>query len=58
MRMYSIVRRCVAIAVALMCQQASAQICCPSGCVQDGNSCVTIGANPRSCGIIEEVAEV
>lgn len=29
-----------------------AQVCCPSGCVQDGASCVTAGANPRSCGQI------
>ncbi|WP_410210327.1 hypothetical protein [Aquirhabdus sp.] len=28
---------------------ASAQICCPAGCVQDSNRCVTIGTNQRSC---------
>lgn len=26
-----------------------AQVCCPSGCVQDGNKCVTTGPSPVSC---------
>jgi hypothetical protein len=26
-----------------------AQICCPVGCVQDANRCVTTGPNPRTC---------
>jgi len=29
--------------------EASAQFCCPAGCVQNNNSCVTTGANPRAC---------
>ena len=28
---------------------ASAEVCCPAGCVQDGARCVTTGAAPRSC---------
>jgi len=36
----------------VLASQASAQICCPSGCVQDGNRCVTIGANPTACAAI------
>src|SRR5215218_9290899 len=28
---------------------AFAQVCCPAGCVQNGNSCQTTGANPRTC---------
>ena len=29
-----------------------AQICCPAGCVQDSNRCVTTGANPRICNSV------
>jgi hypothetical protein len=36
----------------VLASQSSAQICCPSGCVQDGNRCVTIGANPTACAAI------
>src|SRR5262249_7228594 len=36
----------------VLASHASAQICCPSGCVQDGNRCVTIGANPTACAAI------
>jgi len=36
----------------VLASQASAQICCPSGCVQDGNRCVTIGTNPTACGTV------
>jgi hypothetical protein len=32
---------------------AFAQICCPAGCVQDANRCVTIGPNPRSCNTVQ-----
>src|SRR5262245_21009909 len=28
------------------------QICCPAGCVQDANRCVTIGPNPRTCNSV------
>lgn len=28
---------------------AFAQVCCPSGCVQDRNKCVTTGPSPVSC---------
>jgi hypothetical protein len=31
---------------------ALAQICCPAGCVQDANRCVTTGPNPRSCNTV------
>jgi hypothetical protein len=31
---------------------ASAQICCPAGCVQDSNRCVTTGPNPRVCNSV------
>src|SRR6187455_848228 len=30
----------------------SAQICCPAGCVQDSNRCVTTGPNPRTCNSV------
>jgi hypothetical protein len=30
----------------------SAQICCPAGCVQDANRCVTTGPNPRTCNSV------
>lgn len=36
----------------VLASQASAQICCPSGCVQDGNHCVTIGANQTACATV------
>lgn len=36
----------------VLASHASAQVCCPSGCVQDGNRCVTIGANPTACAVI------
>lgn len=29
-----------------------AQVCCPAGCVQDNNRCVTTGPTPRSCGTV------
>jgi hypothetical protein len=29
-----------------------AQICCPAGCVQDANRCVTTGPNPRTCNTV------
>lgn len=29
-----------------------AQICCPAGCVQDSNRCVTTGPNPRTCNSV------
>jgi hypothetical protein len=29
-----------------------AQICCPAGCVQDANRCVTTGPNPRPCNSV------
>jgi hypothetical protein len=35
-----------------LASEASAQICCASGCVQDGNRCVTIGANPTACATV------
>lgn len=31
---------------------AFAQVCCPAGCVQDANRCVTTGPNPRSCNTV------
>src|SRR5215510_13798424 len=36
----------------VLASHASAQICCPSGCVQDGNRCVTTGANPTRCATV------
>lgn len=44
-----------ALAVAVAClasSEAGAQICCPAGCVQNNNGCVTTGANPRSCSTV------
>ena len=42
--------RAAAIAFAcVLTPEAVAQVCCPNGCVQDGNHCVTTGPNPRSC---------
>ena len=44
-----------ALTIAFVCAatpEVIAQICCPSNCVQEGNSCVTTGPNPRSCGTI------
>ena len=29
-----------------------AQVCCPAGCVQDSNRCVTTGPNPRTCNSV------
>jgi hypothetical protein len=40
------------LVLALACgvaSEAAAQVCCPAGCVQNNNSCVTTGANPRAC---------
>jgi hypothetical protein len=31
---------------------AAFAICCPVGCVQDSNRCVTTGPNPRTCGTV------
>ncbi len=29
--------------------EATAQVCCPAGCVQNNNGCVTTGTNQRAC---------
>ena len=42
----------LALALALACgvaSEAAAQVCCPAGCVQNNDSCVTTGANPHAC---------
>ena len=41
-----------ALVLALACgvaSEAAGQVCCPTGCVQNNNACVTAGANPRAC---------
>lgn len=43
LRMFILTFACLGIS------EAVAQVCCPAGCVQNNNSCVTTGPNPRSC---------
>ena len=50
--MRSIVHVAVLLGWLLAMGPAVAQICCPSGCVQNNNGCVTTGPNPRTCNIV------
>lgn len=34
------------------CNAAMAQVCCPAGCVQNANTCVTSGPTPAACAPI------
>jgi hypothetical protein len=48
--------RCLTLAILVftyaLISPASAQVCCPAGCVQDANRCLTTGPNPRSCNTV------
>ena len=40
------------VAAFVLVSDARAQICCPAGCVQDGNACVRTGPNPVRCATV------
>jgi len=41
------------LSILLLARPAGAQVCCPAGCVQDNNACVTTGPPPHlSCGTV------
>lgn len=40
----------LALFLGLWAAPAAAQVCCPSGCVQDGAGCVRTGPTPAACG--------